>query len=129
MSAFMPVSTKTSTDWTFTSSPDVAQLPLLTVGYRLPLDLLNHPNGDTATFTVSRVAGAAKANPTGLKLWTSLDDGTTWKQVPVTAASDGTFSAQLPHVSKGQHISLRVHATDDGGSAIDQTIIRAYSGA
>jgi hypothetical protein len=129
MSAFMPVSTKTSTDWTFTSSPDVAQLPLLTVGYRLPLDLLNHPNGDTATFTVSRVAGAAKANPTGLRLWTSLDDGATWQQATVTAAPNGAFSAPLPHAGKGQYVSLRVHATDDGGSAIDQTIIRAYSGA
>jgi Neuraminidase (sialidase) len=123
------VSTKTSTDWTFRSSPDVARLPLLSVDYHLPLDLLNHPNGDTATFTVARVAGAAKAKPTGLKLWTSLDDGATWQQATVTAASNGAFSAQLPHADKGQYVSLRASATDSGGSGIDQTIIRAYSGA
>ena len=125
----LPISTKTSTEWTFHSNPVEERLPLLLVDYRLPLDLLNRPNGDTATFTVSRVAGAASAKATGLKLWTSLDDGTTWQSAKVSAAAGGKYSATLPHAGKGQAVSLRVQATDSGGSKIDQTIIRAYFGA
>jgi subtilisin family serine protease len=124
----LPVSTKTSTEWTFHSNPVEERLPLLLVDYRLPLDLFNLPNGDTATFTVSRVAGAPSAKATGLKLWTSLDDGTTWHAADVTGTG-GKYSATLPHAGKGQAMSLRVQATDNGGSKIDQTIIRAYSGA
>ncbi|GAA4511341.1 S8 family serine peptidase [Actinoallomurus oryzae] len=124
----LPVSTRTSTTWTFHSDPVEERLPLLLVDYRLPLDLFNHPNGDTATFTVSRVAGAAPAKATGLKLWTSLDDGATWQAAHVTGTG-GKYSAALPHAAKGQAVSLRVRATDSGGGAIDQTILRAYFGA
>ncbi|GAA4511345.1 S8 family serine peptidase [Actinoallomurus oryzae] len=127
-SAALPVSTKTSTEWTFHSRPVEERLPLLLVDYRLPLDLFNHPDGDTATFTVSRVAGAAPAKATGLKLWTSLDDGKTWQAAHVTGTG-GKYSAALPHAGKGQAVSLRVRATDSGGGAIDQTILRAYFGA
>jgi subtilisin family serine protease len=125
----LPISTKTSTQWTFHSDPVEERLPLLLVDYRLPLDLLNHPNGDTATFTVSRVAGATTAKATGLKLWTSLDDGATWQAADVSAAAGGKYTATLPHAGKGQAVSLRVRASDSGGGAIDQTIIRAYFGA
>ncbi|MDN3353946.1 S8 family serine peptidase [Actinomadura sp. DC4] len=127
-SAALPVSTKTSTSWTFHSDPVEERLPLLLVDYRLPLDLLNHPNGDTATFSVSRVAGAATAKATGLQLWTSLDDGTTWRPASVSG-TDGKYSAKLPPAGKGQAVSLRVRATDAGGGVIDQTLIRAYFGA
>ncbi|GAA4620787.1 S8 family serine peptidase [Actinoallomurus vinaceus] len=128
VSAALPISTKTSTTWTFRSKPGETRVPLLTVDYALPLDLLNHPSGDTATFTVARVKGSAAAKATGLKLWTSLDDGKTWKAVTVTAGTGGKYTAKLPKVTKGQAVSLRVQATDNGGGKIDQTIIRAYTG-
>lgn len=124
----LPVSTKTSTEWTFRSRPAEERLPLLLVDYALPLDPRGHPDGDTATFTVSRVAGAASAKATGLKLWTSLDDGVTW-QVADVSGTGGTYSARLPHAGEGQAMSLRVEATDSGGGRIDQTILRAYFGA
>jgi hypothetical protein len=124
----LPVSTRTSTDWTFRSAPGEERIPLLGVDYRLPLDAFNHPNGDRATFAVARVAGATPAKATGLKLWTSLDDGATWQPATVSAAG-GTFAATLPRAGKGQAVSLRVQATDSGGGRIDQTIIRAYFGA
>ncbi|GLY88531.1 S8 family serine peptidase [Actinoallomurus iriomotensis] len=127
-SKVLPISTKTTTEWTFRSRPDEARVPLLLVDYALPLDLFNHPDGDRATFTVSRVAGATPAKATGLKLWTSLDDGATWRPAPVTGTG-GKYSAPLPHAGKGQAVSLRVRATDAGGGAIDQTILRAYFGA
>ncbi|MCO5968092.1 S8 family peptidase [Actinoallomurus soli] len=127
VSKWIPVSTKTSTTWTFRSKPGEERVPLLTVDYALPLDVLNHPSGDTATFTVARVRGAAAAKVTGLKLWTSLDDGTTW-QAATVSGSGGRYTAKLPTAAKDQAVSLRVQATDDAGGRIDQTIIRAYTG-
>ena len=128
VSKALPISTKTSTEWTFRSRPVEERLPLLLVDYRLPLDLFNHPDGDTATFTVARVAGASPAKATGLKLWTSLDDGATWQAADVSGTG-GKYSARLPHAGKDQAVSLRVQATDAGGGTIDQTILRAYFGA
>ncbi|WP_460335703.1 S8 family serine peptidase [Actinoallomurus acanthiterrae] len=127
-SKVLPVSGKTSTTWTFRSKPGETRVPLLTVDYALPLDLLNHPDGDTATFTVARVKGSAAAKATGLKLWTSLDDGTTWQPATVTYAGNGKYTGTLPKAGKDQGVSLRVQATDNGGGKIDQTIIRAYTG-
>ncbi|MCO6004348.1 S8 family serine peptidase [Actinoallomurus purpureus] len=124
----LSVSSKTSTTWTFRSKPGETRVPLLTVDYALPLDLLNHPNGEVATFTVARVKGATTAKADGLKLWTSLDDGTTWRPATVTTGTGGKYTAELPKVTKGQGVSLRVQATDNGGGKIDQTIIRAYTG-
>ncbi|WP_345352093.1 S8 family peptidase [Actinoallomurus liliacearum] len=128
VSKLLPMSTKTSTTWTFRSKPGEERVPLLTVDYALPLDVLNHPDGDTATFTVARVAGAAAATATGLKLWTSLDDGKTWQAATVTAAGGAKYTAKLPTAAKDQAVSLRVQATDSGGGKVDQTIIRAYTG-
>ncbi|WP_460335701.1 S8 family peptidase [Actinoallomurus acanthiterrae] len=126
-SKVLPVSSKTSTTWTFRSKPGEERVPLLTVDYALPLDLLNRPSGDTATFTVARVKGAAAAKATGLKLWTSLDDGKTWQAATVTG-TNGKYTAKLPKAGKGQAVSLRVQATDNGGGKIDQTVVRAYTG-
>ena len=126
-SKVLPFSTKTTTAWTFRSAPPAARngtvpIPLLTVDYALPLNLLNQPDGDTATFTVARVANAPAAKATGFKLWTSTDDGTTWQPATVKALGHGKYSATLPT----GHVSLRVDARDSGGSRIEQTIIHAY---
>ncbi len=122
----LPVSTKTSTAWTFRSAPPPARngatrLPLLTVGYALPLGLLNQRDGDTATFTVTRVAGTPAAKVTGFALWTSADDGATWHRASVRSLGGGKYSVTLP----AGHLSLRVDARDNGGSRVQQTIIRA----
>jgi hypothetical protein len=128
----IPVSTQTSTTWTFHSSmpvgPSLHRLPLLTVNYDLPLGLDNHPDGDTAILTASRVAGSGSASVKELRLWTSADGGTTWTAAPVHALGGGRYAATLPHVAAGQAVSLRVQASDAGGSGIDQTIITAYRG-
>ncbi|QFG22710.1 S8 family serine peptidase [Actinomadura sp. WMMB 499] len=127
-SAILPVSTRTSTSWTFDSRAprghEEARLPLLLVDYDLNFDLLNRPTDEPAVFTAARMAGTDPAKVTGLRLWTSLDDGATWTPADVKPLGDGRFSAPLP--SKGS-VSLRVTAEDAGGSAIDQTIIRAYN--
>lgn len=128
----LPVSTRTSTTWTFRSAAPAGsaqvELPLLLVRYHLPLNLDNHPDGGTAVLTVTRVAGTPRAKVLGLRLWTSVDGGTTWQAAPVRALGNGQFAATLPHVQAGQGVSLRVAASDAGGSKIDQTIITAYHG-
>jgi hypothetical protein len=108
--------------------PSLHRLPLLTVNYDLPLGLDNHPDGDTAILTASRVAGSGSASVKELRLWTSADGGTTWTAAPVHALGGGRYAATLPHVAAGQAVSLRVQASDAGGSGIDQTIITAYRG-
>jgi hypothetical protein len=121
-SAVLPVSVRTSTKWTFRSAApsgqESAPLPLVTVDYDLALDLLGKPTGRPATFDV----------PAGkrLKLWTSLDDGKTWQSARVTSLGAGRFGAPLPTATSGQGVSIRVHATDAKGNAVDQDIIRAY---
>jgi hypothetical protein len=65
---------------------------------------------------------------TGFRLWTSLDNGHTWRAAPVRALGGGRFAATLPHAAPGQAVSLRVQATDAGGSGIEQTIMTAYHG-
>ncbi|GAA2621009.1 S8 family peptidase [Actinomadura fulvescens] len=130
-SAKLPVSTRTSTTWTFKSAgpsgTGTVRLPLLTVDYDLGLDLRNQPVGRPAVFTVARVKGGGTAKVTGLKFWTSADDGRTWTPVTVKALGGGRFSAPLPAPAKGQSISLRVAARDAGGSAVDQRIIKTYN--
>ncbi|MFD0899017.1 S8 family peptidase [Actinomadura sediminis] len=130
-SAILPVSTRTSTSWTFRSRAPrghaEARLPLLLVDYDLNFDLMNRPTGEPAVFRVARMAGTEKAKVTGLRFWTSTDDGETWAPAEATSLGGGEFSAPLPSAAKGRSVSLRVAAQDAGGSAIDQTIIRAYT--
>ncbi|NDU73226.1 S8 family serine peptidase [Actinomadura sp. DSM 109109] len=129
-SAILPVSTRTSTSWTFRSGEPrrgaSAGLPLLLVDYDLGLDLRNQPAGEPAVLTVARMAGSGRAEVTGLRFWTSADDGATWDAVQVKPLGGGRFSAPLPAPVKGQAVSLRVSAQDAGGSGVEQRIIRAY---
>ncbi|RZT79468.1 subtilisin family serine protease [Micromonospora violae] len=128
-SLLLPVSSRTSTTWTFRSAgpsgTGSVALPLLALDYALPLDLANHPTGGTAEFTVrqSRVLSAQKV--TTFQVWTSTDDGGTWQTARVTRSAD-SYRVELPTVKTGKAVSLRVKAEGDAGSGIDQTIIRAY---
>ena len=131
-SKILPVSTRTSTTWTFRSAAPAGsaqvRIPLLLVRYHLPLGLDNHPDGSTAILRVTRVARTPAANVLGLRLWTSVDGGKSWQAAAVRALGGGKFAATLPQVSAGQGVSLHVQASDAGGSKIDQTIITAYHG-
>ena len=73
-----------------------------------------------------RQQGAAPASVTGLTLSVSYDDGATWSNVATTNRGGGHFGATIHNQTSGQHVSLRVQASDSGGSGITQTIIRAY---
>ena len=128
-------STKTHTSWTFASAPppqDVrAVLPLLLVDYNVgPLDLLNRAarGRQKIELFVHRQQGATAASVTGLTLSVSTDDGNTWRNVATDNQGGGHFRASIlnPQVGPGRYVSLRVSASDAGGSSIEQSIIRAY---
>ncbi|MFG3557090.1 S8 family peptidase [Micromonospora sp. NPDC047557] len=128
-SLILPISTKATTSWTFRSAgPDgtgSVPLPLLAVDYALPMDHDNHPVGATAELTVRQAHGVRAQKVTSMQVWTSTDDGATWKAARVTGSGD-SYRVDLPTVASGQAVSLRVKAAANGGSGIDQTIIRAY---
>ncbi|MBV9853232.1 MAG: S8 family serine peptidase [Streptosporangiaceae bacterium] len=131
-SAALPVSTQTTTTWTFRSAAPAGlapvRIPLLVVNYDLPLGLDNRPDGGTAVLSVTRIAGTPPARVTGLKAWTSTDNGKSWQLAAVHPLGGGRYSFTPPHAAPGQAVSLRVRAADTGGSGIDQTIMTAYRG-
>ncbi|MCX5065588.1 S8 family peptidase [Micromonospora lupini] len=128
-SLILPISTKVTTSWTFRSAgPDgtgSVPLPLLAVDYALPMDHDNHTVGGTAELAVRQAHGVRAQKVTSMQVWTSTDDGATWKAARVTGSGDG-YRFELPKAASGQAVSLRVKAAANGGSGIDQTIIRAY---
>jgi subtilisin family serine protease len=131
-SSALPVSTRTDTAWTFRSAAPAGlgavRIPLLLVGYQLPLGLDDHADGRTAVLTAARIAGTPRARVSSLRMWTSTDNGRSWQKAPVRALGAGRYTAMLPPAAAGQAVSLRVRATDTGGSQIDQTIMTAYHG-
>ncbi|MEO3769034.1 S8 family peptidase [Micromonospora sp. B9E7] len=128
-SLILPISTKVNTSWTFRSAgPDgtgSVPLPLLAVDYALPMDHNNHPVDGTAELAVRQAHGVKAQKVTSFQVWTSTDDGATWKSARVTGSGD-SYRVELPKATAGQAVSLRVKAAGNGGSGIDQTIIRAY---
>ncbi|MEU8082383.1 S8 family peptidase [Micromonospora sp. NPDC049101] len=128
-SLILPISTRVNTSWTFRSAgPDgtgSVALPLLAVDYALPMDHHNHPVDATAELTVRQAHGVKPQRVTSFQVWTSTDDGATWTSARVTASGD-SYRVALPKATTGQAVSLRVKAAANGGSGIDQTIIRAY---
>ncbi|MEE6261265.1 S8 family serine peptidase [Plantactinospora sonchi] len=128
-SLILPVSTRVSTDWTFRSAGptgvESVPLPLLAVDYVLPLSTGNRATGGTASLTVRQTKGVPTQKVTSFQVWTSTDDGTSWRTARVVRDGDN-YRVELPKVTAGQAVSLRVKADGNGGSGIEQTIIRAY---
>jgi subtilisin family serine protease len=129
------LSTNTHTSWTFDSAPppqgQQQSVPMLLVDYDLgPLDLINraHRGDQNIELHLHRQQGAAAAAVTGLTLSVSYDDGATWSTVPTENLGGGRFAATIHNPKSGPapSVSLRVQASDSGGSEIDQTIVRAY---
>jgi subtilisin family serine protease len=128
------MSTNTHTTWRFASSPPPdgvrAVLPLLLVDYNLGgIDLQNRSSRGIQQIDLfaHRQQGANAAVVSGLTASVSYNDGATWQPATVKGRGDGHFTVTVrnPNVS-GPYVSLRVEATDSGGSSINQTIIRAY---
>ncbi|TDD28059.1 peptidase S8 [Kribbella turkmenica] len=121
--------TRTQTSWEFRSrrtDPEKATpLPLLQVGYKVPVDLTGRVGAKTHVvgFNVHQQVGAPAATSTTLKAWASFDDGKSWKMLAV-AGKGGKYLALVP--SAHGTVSLKVEAKDNTGASVTQTVIRAY---
>ena len=128
------MSTRTLTSFEFRSQrpaddDTVAVLPLVIPSYDLPLDEYNlTPAAPGFEITVS---GAGQRDYdagriVSAKVWTSLDDGTTWVEAPVTSRGAGYVATVDNSSAAGRNVSLRVQLTDEHGAKVTQDVIRAY---
>jgi hypothetical protein len=102
---------------------------LLVVDYDVgQLDVQNrsHQARQLIELHAHRQTGAAPAAITSLVLSVSFDEGSTWQDLSTQSAGNGRYRAEITNPASAQNVSIRVQATDSGGSSIDQTIIRAY---
>lgn len=143
---------RVETNWVFNSTPpEAGQLPsaygcpfnatvgscafdpLIQLKYELGLSLLNAaPAGREFTFGVraAPVSGAPQQpQVTDLNVWYSTDEGNTWVPGDVDETDAGEFDVTVDHPAlshTNQFVWLRVQASADDGSSVDQTIERAY---
>ncbi|MFC5181706.1 hypothetical protein [Actinomadura harenae] len=105
--------------WNVKVTDQKATLPLGVVRYKVPgLDAGNRAVASSLQ-TVSLTPDGLTTGTTP-KLWTSTDDGATWKPAPVI--KDGTgWKAAFRNPAKG-YVSLRTQVN----GIVDQTLIRAY---
>ena len=128
--AISPYPHRSTTTWTFRSGApsgdEPGLVPLLVVGYDLPLDVRNRPTGDIAELTVRQMTGAEQSRVRRVRVWTSTDDGATWRSARVDPGRDGRYDVRLPRAPEGTGVSLRVSANDATGATIEQTLYDAY---
>jgi subtilisin family serine protease len=119
---------RTDTAWEFQSARTdrATPLPLLQVDYEVPADLTGHVSGVKAHqigLSLRHQDGlpAPVARHVGVDV--SFDDGATWQPAAVKSVGK-RLVAQIP--ARAGTVSLRVHAEATDGSAVTQTVIRAY---
>ncbi|MEV0425790.1 S8 family serine peptidase [Micromonospora sp. NPDC050495] len=107
----------------------VHALPLLVPSYDIPVDERNLAPA-SADVTVGFGAAGQRdydaGRIVGARMWVSFDSGTTWSAVPVAERGSG-FTATIDQSGQaGRDASLRVELTDEHGSSVQQTLIKAY---
>ncbi len=115
------LSTRTETTWTFQSAAppegEAVVQPAIVADYDVAVDLRNRSTSRDFGLNLAHLDGSDA--PIDVTVAASYDDGVTWQ--PATVAGD---RVTLPHGAG--FVSLKVHASDDAGSVLDQTIIRAW---
>ena len=132
------MSPETHTTWRFTSEQppvgEVANLAVLHVTPAIELGLDNTVAGAAPIqFDPSRAdrAFGEAVELADFDAELSIDDGATWIGLPVARTGSDSYEGVLdPGTACGDScfVSLRTSAIDVDGSAIEQTIIRAYTG-
>jgi hypothetical protein len=121
--------THTETVWEFQSgrpAHGTQPLPLLQVDYRVPTDLDGRVSGllpHPVRLGLRHQDGLAAPEVDEVTLEVSFDEGDTWRQVPVRRIGADLVAVVAPQPGT---VSLRVHAEAADGSAVTQTVIRAY---
>ena len=115
------LSTRTETTWTFQSAAppegEAVVQPAIVADYDVAVDLRNRSTSRDFGLNLAHLDGSDA--PIDVTVAASYDDGVTWQ--PATVAGD---RVTLPHGAG--FVSLKVHASDDAGSVLGQTIIRAW---
>jgi subtilisin family serine protease len=114
---------------------ECAALPLIMLGYDLPLGLDNSARADRSFDFVVRT-GRAKgyrgpAEVAGMRVMASYDDGASWRPAATerNRHRGGEFRVELRHPrlsATNGYVTLRVDAWDNAGNRTVQTIERAY---
>ncbi|MFD0508368.1 hypothetical protein ACFQ0G_47445 [Streptomyces chiangmaiensis] len=126
-----PYSTRTRTEWGFTSGTTdytvLTPLPLVQLDYAVDTDLSGKAHRRTGlTVTPSHLKGAAGAGAIrAVTLEVSYDDGVTWHEATLQQ-SGSDWTAQLDAPSRARFASLRTTARDTEGNSVSQTVIRAF---
>jgi subtilisin family serine protease len=106
--------TRTETAWTFRSQRNT-QPRLLTVDYDVDTDL------DNEAARVTRLGFEPSAGAQ-IRAWLSYDDGRTWTELRL----DRHHAVTVHHRHGNGFVSLKVRATGRDGTAMAQTVLRAY---
>nr|WP_052478357.1 S8 family serine peptidase [Kibdelosporangium sp. MJ126-NF4]CEL17877.1 putative proteinase [Kibdelosporangium sp. MJ126-NF4]CTQ90899.1 putative proteinase [Kibdelosporangium sp. MJ126-NF4] len=125
-----PLSTRTSTAWTFRSAAaaETEALPVMLAKLAPNLDAHNsvRPNQLLVIpVTVQRNPGSKPSAVTSVTMEVSADDGATWRDVPVYAGKDVWYGLEVNPVPDS-YPSLKVTATDKAGGKVEQTVLHAY---
>jgi hypothetical protein len=126
-----PYSTRTHTEWRFTSETVAAgqstSLPLIQLDYDLDTDLEGRASRSAAlTITPLHLPGVPKSNTirsSGLDV--SYDDGATWHTERLTQTSKG-WKTTLHAPARARYVTVRAHAQDKQGNSVEQTMVRAF---
>lgn len=105
-------------------------LPVPTVRISGAFDDLNRAPAGCRVFPVdvSVVPQAGSVGAAAVKsvaVQASVDDGATWRSVPVVGAK-ARWKAFVPHSKGAEFVSLKVKAVDAAGNSVEQTTMRAY---
>lgn len=127
-------STRTHTAWGFASSRPAGSereyLDLLQIDYAVATDLNGDVKAGQPTEVGLRVYQQTQPGvlaQVAVAVWVSYDEGRTWQAVgKVKPVGDGSFTAAIKHPKGTGTVSLRVKATGEHGTSIDQTVIRAF---
>jgi hypothetical protein len=142
-----PLSTATSTVWTWHSAPATGgelppgwscarytyssrhctAQPMMTLQYAvagLGLNGAAKPGSQSLQLTVGHLQGAQAAAITKASVSASFDGGTTWHPATITG-SGGSYTATFT-APAGAKVTLRTRAADAAGGSIAETITSAY---
>lgn len=142
-----PLSTATSTVWTWHSAPvsggqvppgwscvrytyqplGCAAQPMMTLGYavaRLRLDGTAPPGRQAIHLTVGHLQGATASAITAASVSVSFDGGTTWHKARLSGHG-GSYTAVFT-APAGTMVTLRTSAADAADGSVTETITSAY---
>jgi hypothetical protein len=125
-----PYSVATRTEWDFSSAApregEEPLLPLVQLDYTLPTAAGGAARRDAElTVTAAQLRGVPASGTRPDEVELSYDDGRTWQRAGLREVGDGSARVRLDAPRSATFLSLRVHASDSQGNAVEQTVIRA----